>query len=102
MNNKVICDKCNKKFELKLKTRKLPLNIIETYFTCPHCKEKYVSYYTDESIREKQKKINKMWEEYRQLREPDAIADMAIKIMEFKAEIKKDMEELRRRMLSTQ
>lgn len=100
--NKVTCDKCNKKFEIKAKTRKLPLGIEEVYFICPHCKEKYVSYYTDESIREKQNEINKVWEEYRQLRDPAAIADMAIKITELKDEIKADMEELKKEMLGTQ
>jgi hypothetical protein len=98
MNNKVVCDKCNKKFELKLKTRKLPLGIEENYFICLHCNTKYVSFYTDESIREKQKKINKMWKDYRQLRDPAAIADMAINITELKAEIKADMEELKKKM----
>lgn len=38
-----------------------------------------------------------MWEEYRKLREPDIIDDMMLKITKFKAEIKADMEELKRK-----
>lgn len=102
MNNKVVCDECNKKFEIEVKTRKLPLGIVETYFVCPHCKTKYVSFYTDESIREKQKKINKMWEEYRKLKNSDEVANMFNKIKKFQAEIKSDMEKLKSRMLGTQ
>lgn len=100
--NKVVCDKCNKKFEIKLKTRKLPLGVEEVYFICSHCKEKYISYYTDESIREKQKKINEMWTKYRKLRNPVEIANMALEIGNFKKEIKTDMEELKRKMLGIQ
>lgn len=102
MNNKVACDKCSKKFQIKVKTRKLPLGIEEIYFICPHCKEKYIGYYTNLEIRKKQKEINKMWEEYRKLREPDIIDDMMLKITKFKAEIKADMEELKKEMLDTQ
>lgn len=99
MNNKVVCDKCNKKFEIKLKTRNLPLGIEEVYFICPHCKEKYVSYYTDESIREKQKKINGMYEEYRKAKTQKETIKMVEKIDSMKAEIKADMVELKKRML---
>lgn len=102
MNNKVVCDKCNKKFDIKVKTRKLPLGIVETYFTCPHCKEKYISYYTDENIREKQKKINDMQVKYRKLKNPVEIANMALEIGNFKKEIKADMEKLKNKMLGTQ
>lgn len=91
--NKVVCDKCNKEFKIVLKTRKLPLGVEEVYFKCTHCNEKYVSYYTDESIRKKQREINKMYEE---------IAKITDKINKTKAETKSDMEELKKKMLGTQ
>lgn len=102
MNNKVVCDKCSKKFEIKVKTRKLPLGVEEVYFTCPHCKEKYVSYYTDPEIREKQKKINKIHEDYRRAKTGEDIIKMLRTINAMKAEIKSDMEALKKKMLGTQ
>lgn len=87
--NKVVCDKCNKEFKIALKTRKLPEGIEEVYFTCSHCKTKYVSYYTDESIREKQREINNMYEE---------ISKITDKINKLKVKTKADMEELKKKM----
>jgi transcription initiation factor IIE alpha subunit len=98
----VVCDKCNKEFKITAKTRKLPLGIDETYFTCPHCKTKYISYYTDESIREKQTEINKLWDKYRKLKDGKEMVKMIEKINYMEAEIKADMENLKKKMLGTQ
>lgn len=86
----IVCDKCNKGFNIDLKTRKLPLGVEEVYFKCPHCNEKYVSYYTDEGIRKKQREINKMYEE---------ISKITDKINKVKAKTKVDMEDLKRKIL---
>ena len=96
--NEVTCDKCGKKFEINLKTRRLPLDVREAYFICPHCNEKYICYYTDPQIREKQKKISKLQEKCRELKNPAEKADMELRIMRFKDEIGADMEELKRRI----
>lgn len=102
MGKRVVCDKCSNEFELKLKTKKHINNIEEIYFKCPNCGEKFVSYFADKSIRLKQKKINKLWEEYKKAKNQEEVVKVAEKIAVFKAEIKADMEELRRKMLGTQ
>lgn len=96
--NEVVCNKCGKKFEINLKTRRLPLDVREVYFICPHCKEKYVCYYTDPQIREKQKEINKMQDECWKIKSPAEKADMELRIMRLKDEIGADMEELKKRI----
>lgn len=54
---KVNCDKCKKDFIIKLKVKKHKEGIEELYFKCPHCKERYTSYYIDREGKELQKKI---------------------------------------------
>ncbi|MBN3405726.1 hypothetical protein CF088_10580 [Clostridium botulinum] len=57
------CDKgCKKKFEIKeFKERKLKDGVIETYFKCPKCGEKYICFYTDKEIRLLQSKLRSKW-----------------------------------------
>lgn len=60
---KIICDKCNKKFEhtkIKLKETKITDNITQIYYKCPKCKFKYVVGYKDNEIRENIKRIKKL------------------------------------------
>lgn len=99
MSNKVICDKCNKEFEIKLKVNNHINNIEEAYFKCPNCGEKYISCFTDKNIRLKQKKINKMWEEYKKAPTQEEVVKMAEKITALKAEIKEDIGKLKEKML---
>lgn len=58
----VTCDTCKKEFTINLREYKHPFEkikgyVAETYFTCPHCRKKYISYATDKVIRKKQKEI---------------------------------------------
>ncbi len=62
--NLVICDYCEEEFEIKLKERKHPKGIIETYFNCPHCKEKYISFVTDVKARQLQAEMNKLRDKF--------------------------------------
>ena len=60
---KIICDKCNKKFEhtkIKLKETKITDNITQIYYKCPKCKFKHVVGYKDNEIRENIKRIKKL------------------------------------------
>ena len=64
---KIICDKCNKKFEhtkIKLKETKITDNITQIYYKCPKCKFKYVVGYKDNEIRENIKRIKNLKGEF--------------------------------------
>lgn len=55
---KVICEDCEKSFELKqLKQKPFKGEIQETYYNCQHCNKKYRVCITNEAIRKLQKKI---------------------------------------------
>ena len=54
---KVTCDSCTKVFNVKLKEKNRSYGIIETYFTCKHCKKRYTSFVTDRDVRRWQREI---------------------------------------------
>ncbi len=60
----MVCDGdngCNKEFNLdKLDIEYLDDGIEKTYFKCPNCSKEFIAFYTDETIRNKQKKIRKL------------------------------------------
>lgn len=64
----VQCEECDEIFKIHLIEKPHPNKIIETYFTCPNCKEKYITHVTDQWARQEQKKIKKLHEEYWQRR----------------------------------
>ncbi|WP_051405043.1 hypothetical protein [Bacillus cihuensis] len=60
----VTCDVCTKDFDVNLKEYEHPVSrikgyVIETYFRCPHCKKKYISFVTDKQARKVQQEINR-------------------------------------------
>lgn len=57
---KVNCDKCKKDFEMDIKTEIVKGDIERTYFICPYCNKKYISFYTNSKIRKKQQEIRKV------------------------------------------
>ncbi|HID0883030.1 TPA: transglycosylase [Clostridium botulinum] len=64
----VSCNKCNKDFEIEIKTKyyyKLEIQ----YFICPHCGKKYTYAVIDDYIREKRKELNNIKEKVRQCTE---------------------------------
>ncbi|AQR95555.1 hypothetical protein [Clostridium saccharoperbutylacetonicum] len=56
----VVCDECNKKFELEHKTEYLGAMITETYFKCPHCETKYIVRLDNNLTRKLEKKIKSL------------------------------------------
>lgn len=56
----VACDKCTETFDIEIKEKKMDRGIVETYFHCTECNEKYVAFYTDEIARQLQRKIRKL------------------------------------------
>lgn len=84
----VKCDKCEQKFEVKVKEKKLEGDVIWTYFKCPHCGNIFTVFYTNSLIRKLQReqrvlKSNKENEELFQSK---------------RVEIKKLMDELKEKM----
>ena len=74
-------DGCQKEFKItgfEIEKLESDDDIEKTYFHCPHCGKEYLCFYTDRSIREKQKKIRKMTNPLfiKKLRK-DIAADMA-------------------------
>jgi transcription elongation factor Elf1 len=70
---------CGEDFFIKRFTKdKLKDGIDKTYFNCPSCGKEYLCFYTNKSIRDKQKKIRKMTNPLfiKKLRK-DIAADMA-------------------------
>lgn len=53
----VNCDACKKDFKMDIKVTKLDGGIEKVHFYCPHCNQEYISYFTNEEIRKKQKKV---------------------------------------------
>lgn len=50
MSSKTICDKCGRKFTIKLHTKEKG-NLQIAYFKCPKCYEEYIVTVTDEELR---------------------------------------------------
>lgn len=53
------CDECGKEFNVKLKEKKHPKKVIETYFRCQHCKHKYICFVRDSEVIKMQQEIKK-------------------------------------------
>ncbi|MBY0755034.1 hypothetical protein K5V21_06140 [Clostridium sardiniense] len=57
---KVNCDKCNKEFEIDLLIEKVEGDVRRAYFNCPNCNTKYISYYLNNRIEQRQLKMQKL------------------------------------------
>lgn len=82
----VICDKCKNTFTIKAKVKKYSRGVEELYFICPQCKTRYTSYFTNASIRSKQRELQKIIKAGRDMED----------IKKRQLEIKSEMEELAR------
>ncbi|MGJ8756256.1 hypothetical protein [Clostridium botulinum] len=96
-----ICNEgCKEKFELEsLKESNRENDVVEIYFICPYCGKKYICCFTNRMIRLKQYKLNKLWEKYRAAKTSDKQRSIFKAIEKLKAEIKKDMDALKIKML---
>lgn len=84
---KVNCDKCKKDFIIKLKVKKHKEGIEELYFKCPHCKERYTSYYIDREGKELQKKIRAKYNQLHITKDKNRV-QKEIKDMQVRLDIK--------------
>ncbi|MDW0113773.1 hypothetical protein QT711_11295 [Sporosarcina saromensis] len=56
----VQCDECKKSFDIKPRKKTHGVNLIETYFKCPHCKMHYTSFVTDQEVRRRQREMKEL------------------------------------------
>lgn len=86
----VICDKCSKKFEVKMKKRTHGVDITEHYFICPKCRKRYTSYVTDQEVRRLQKEVRVLSKELREHAAYSSPATYKEKVDEIDAKQKKN------------
>ncbi len=62
---KAVCNKCKYEFNITLRKEKLKIrnNAERVYFICPKCKEEYTAYFTNDIIKAKQVKIERLKKE---------------------------------------
>lgn len=94
----IICDECKKEFEIKQQIEKVKGDIRRVYFICPHCNKKYISYYVNSKIEQKQEKVRKIAKKLSKYVKGTPNGDKYWKLYEdLKKAIKKDMDLLKER-----
>lgn len=88
------CDAgCKKEFIItKIRTRKLRNGIDKNYFTCPHCKQEYVTYYASAETLKLQKAMRKL---HVRLGKEPAVLNGDAEEERLKRQIKQSMDEAR-------
>lgn len=66
--NHVTCDECQKVFAIQSKQRRHGKDVIELYFTCPHCKAHYTGTILDNQGRKMQRDVRKLQDRIAKLR----------------------------------
>jgi DNA-directed RNA polymerase subunit RPC12/RpoP len=90
------CDDCHKEFEMKQESERVEKDIRRIYFVCPHCSKKYIAYYLNSKIEQKQDKIRKISSKLNSCISKLAKADNLKNEFEtLKKEIKYDMQKLK-------
>lgn len=99
--NILICDNCKDEFTMEVKEELVKDNISKVYFTCPHCDKEYISYYTNALIKVKQKKMRNIVKKQKKARGKQDINrsnKLYKQYQKLKKEIKKDMDNLKKRI----
>lgn len=95
---KVVCDECKEEFEVKQEIEKVKGDIRRVCFICPNCGKKYIAYYLNSKIEQKQEKINKLIVKLNTYFRGTEKGEKYLKEYEaLKKEIKSDMQRLRKR-----
>lgn len=63
--SEIYCNECEQTFETDIKEREIEKDIIEQFFSCPHCGQKYTIIITDKKMRRKIRKRQQIQEEYK-------------------------------------
>jgi len=96
---KSTCDKCGEEFEIEVKTE-LTKNIEKNYFTCPHCKNEYIAFCTNQSVRRKQAEMKMLHKEAGRAKTLRQLEKIQSKLADFEEQVKSEMEELKKSLLS--
>lgn len=96
---KSTCDKCDEEFEIEVKTE-LIKSIEKTYFTCPHCKNEYIAFCTNQSVRRKQAEMKMLHKEARRAKTLRQLEKIQSRLDVFEEQVKSEMEELKKSLLS--
>lgn len=97
----VFCDDCKGTFFIDAKVEQLENDVERVYFICPHCKTKFVAYYTNTLIKRKQEKIKLILAEYNAAAANHNRVEserLFAKYDKLHKEIKKDMANLRKKI----
>lgn len=98
--NKVLCDRCNKKFKIKVKKEKLAGGVEKTFFICPRCKTEFIVHYTDTNIRAKMERLKLVRSNYRKTSDLKQVDKLFRLIDKLKREIIEDMKKLETELAS--
>lgn len=99
---RTVCDAgCKEQFTIQdFQHGDLGDGVEKTYFTCPHCLQEYVAFYTDAEIRKLQEKIRKVQSRFaKQHYDPKAGSKQEAKL---KKQIKEKMDALRNKIEGSQ
>lgn len=91
------CDAgCNKAFTItKLRNKKMIDDIQKTFFTCPHCKHEYVSYYTNAESLKLQREMRKLHKTIGNSQTPEELNSLEIQEKLLQIRIKASMDAAR-------
>lgn len=70
-------------------------DIEKNYFKCPHCQTEYITACIDPSVRKKQLKVKKLYQQLKLLKDEQKIIKKVNQINDLESEIKADMAELK-------
>jgi hypothetical protein len=83
----IYCNECKYEFDIKPRVKHYSKGVEEVFFNCPHCHERYTSYFTNPKIRKQQRIIRSTKDQ--------------ILIKKLQVILKKDMDNLKEKMLGT-
>lgn len=93
----VRCNSCKRPFIItNIHTEDMGEGIEKVFITCPICRHKFVGYYTDESIRDLQKKIRKAAPKLRNEKYDQKV--LKKRIAKLQKQMKSEMDALRQRI----
>ena len=91
----ILCDKCHKEYDVVMRMGRVG-DIEKNYFKCPHCQPEYITACIDPSVRKKQLKVKKLYQQLRLLKDEQKIIKKVNQINALESEIKADMAELKK------
>ena len=91
----VTCDNCHKEYEVVMRMDRVG-DIEKNYFKWPHCQTEYMTACIDPSVRKKQLKVKKLYQQLRLLKDEQKIIKKVNQINALESEIKADMAELKK------